>query len=348
VAGLVLSAAPLLAFVAPSSPASAASATLFASPTGVSFGDVPLGTLAVQGFFLQNTGFVDETINFPLSGFPITGDVNDFGVAPDPTCQPTPSTTIDIAPGGVCTIDVVFAPGALGSRNATVTIQGSTGSSVTLNLSGTGGTGYYEVDSRGDVMPTGDALYFGDTGGTPLNHPVVGIAPTGDDGGYWLVASDGGVFSYGDASFHGSMGGTPLNKPVVGMAATPDGGGYWQVASDGGIFAFGDAPFYGSTGNIHLNQPIVGMAATPHGGGYWMVASDGGIFSFGDAPFLGSMGGTPLNQPIVGIAPTPQGGGYWMAASDGGIFNFGNADFFGSMGGKPLNAPIVGLAANVT
>ena len=40
-----------------------------------------------------------------------------------------------------------------------------------------------------------------------LNHPIVGIAQTGDDGGYWLVASDGGIFNYGDAGFFGSAGG---------------------------------------------------------------------------------------------------------------------------------------------
>ncbi len=204
---------------------------------------------------------------------------------------------------------------------------------------------YWLVASDGGIFSFGNAQFFGSTGGTPLNKPVVGMAPTASGNGYWLVASDGGIFNYGGAAFHGSEGGKPLNAPIVGMAATPDGGGYWEVASDGGIFSFGDAKFYGSQGGKPLNKPIVGMAGTPDALGYWLVASDGGIFSFGDADFHGSTGGMPLNKPIVGMAATPDGFGYWLVASDGGIFTFGDAVFAGSTGAKPLNAPIVGIVA---
>ena len=189
------------------------------------------------------------------------------------------------------------------------------------------------------------AGFYGSTGGTKLNQPIVGMASTPSGNGYWLVASDGGIFSYGDAGFFGSTGGTKLNQPIVGMASTPSGNGYWLVASDGGIFSYGDAGFFGSTGGTKLNQPIVGMASTPSGNGYWLVASDGGIFSYGDAGFFGSTGGTKLNQPIVGMASTPSGNGYWLVASDGGIFSYGDAGFFGSTGGTKLNQPIVGMAS---
>jgi hypothetical protein len=114
----------------------------------------------------------------------------------------------------------------------------------------------------GDYLLGSDAQYYGSTGNTTLNRPIVGLAATPDGGGYWLVASDGGVFSFGDAQFYGSTGGRTLDRPIVGMAATPDGRGYWLVASDGGIFNFGDAHFDGSAGDVLLNQPIVGMAST--------------------------------------------------------------------------------------
>jgi hypothetical protein len=203
---------------------------------------------------------------------------------------------------------------------------------------------YWLVASDGGIFSFGGAPFYGSTGGTVLNKPVVGMASTSDGRGYWLVASDGGIFSYGDATFYGSTGSMVLNKPVVGMAPTPDGKGYWLVASDGGIFSYGDAKFFGSTGSMTLNKPVVGMASTPSGNGYWLVASDGGIFSYGDASFYGSTGGIVLNQPIVGMITGPGGGGYFLVASDGGIFSYGTMQFYGSLGGVPLKHPIMAAA----
>ncbi len=202
------------------------------------------------------------------------------------------------------------------------------------------GSGYYEVDARGDVAAFGGAVCYGAMTGTPLNRPVVGMAIDPATGGYWLVATDGGIFAF-NAPFLGSTGNIHLNQPVVGMSGDQSGNGYWMVASDGGIFAFGDAPFLGSTGNIHLNKPVVGMAVDPATGGYWLVATDGGIFSFGGAPFLGSTGSIHLNRPIVGMAPLSDGSGYRLIASDGGVFTF-HAPFYGSTGNIHLNQPIIG------
>jgi hypothetical protein len=200
------------------------------------------------------------------------------------------------------------------------------------------GGGYWMVGSDGGVFSSGDAGFFGSTGGLHLNKPVVGMAATPDGGGYWFVASDGGIFAYGDAQFYGSMGGTPLNKPIVGMAATPSGHGYWLVASDGGIFAYGDAQFDGSTGSIQLNEPIVGMSGTPSGQGYWFVAADGGVFSYGDAQFFGSTTNVHLNAPVAGMTSTYSGDGYWIAVSDGGVFHYGDAAFFpGGLGRQGIS-----------
>jgi hypothetical protein len=203
---------------------------------------------------------------------------------------------------------------------------------------------YWLVASDGGIFSFGGAHFYGSTGGTVLNKPVVGMAATGDGAGYWLVASDGGIFSYGDAQFYGSTGSIALNKPVVGMAATHDGGGYWLVASDGGIFSYGDAHFFGSTGAMRLNQPVVGMAATPSGNGYWLVASDGGIFAYGDAQFYGSTGSIHLNQPIISMLPGPDGLGYFLVAADGGMFSYGDTNFYGSLGGVPIKHPIAAAA----
>ncbi len=240
----------------------------------------------------------------------------------------------------------ITATSPAGSGGVDVTVTNGQGTSIPNGLDRFGyEVGYWLAASDGGIFSY-NVPFNGSAGGTPLNMPVVGAAPTPDAGGYWLAASDGGVFSYGDAGFFGSAGDLVLNKPVVGIAPSPTGAGYWLVASDGGVFNYGAAGFYGSTGNIALNAPIVGITPTPDGAGYWLVASDGGVFSFGDAAFYGSMGGTHLNQPVVGIAATPDGHGYWLVAADGGVFSFGDANFYGSMGGIPLNKPVVGIAAN--
>jgi hypothetical protein len=312
--------------------------TVTASPTQIDFGEITLGDVSASSTVtLTNTGTVQAT----FTGVELTGaDTDDFIPAADPgTCD------VSIAPGASCTINSIFIPGALGTRTATLTPIGNWSPAPSVSFTGTGGEGYYIVTAQGEVDAFGDAGFYGDLSQDHLNHPVVGLAPTGDDGGYWLATSNGGISTFGDATNYGSVEADHLNNPIVGIAATPDGGGYWLVASDGGIFTFGDAKYYGSTGNLKLNKPIVGMAVTPDGGGYWLVASDGGIFAFGDALYYGSTGGIKLNKPVVGMTETPDGAGYWLVASDGGIFSFGDAQFQGSTGAIKLNRPIVGMAA---
>jgi RHS repeat-associated protein len=95
----------------------------------------------------------------------------------------------------------------------------------TVVVAPSSGKGYWLVAADGGVFAYGDAAFAGSAGGTHLNSPVVGMAPTSSGKGYWLVAADGGVFAYGDAAFAGSAGGTHLYSPVVGIegGASPAG-----------------------------------------------------------------------------------------------------------------------------
>jgi hypothetical protein len=351
---LVLSGASLAegSFGADSSAGAASPRLLQIDPGVVEFPDTTLGTQTETSTILKNEGSSTDVVDL-LSGsvtFSGTG-ADDYQVIAGGCPHPQqaggdPPAVIILMPGQTCGLEIYFTPGGLGDRSATMMIQGSADASgLAVTVQGSGSIGYYEVDQKGTVAHIGDAAYYGDASGGPLNQPIVAMAQTGDNGGYWLVGSDGGIFNYGDANFYGSAGGIHLNQPIVGMASAHFGVGYWLVASDGGIFAYGDAGFYGSAGSIHLNKPVVGMAANPAGGGYWLVASDGGIFAYGDAGFYGSTGSIHLNKSVVGMAATPDGRGYWLVASDGGIFAYGDAQFYGSTASNPLNQPIVAMAS---
>ncbi len=210
-------------------------------------------------------------------------------------------------------------------------------------------TGYWQFSLDGGVFSFGDATFYGSMGGSKLNAPVVGLAPTPSGKGYWLVGLDGGVFSFGDAKYHGSTGGLKLNAPVVGIIPTPTGRGYWMVATDGGVFSFGDATFVGSLGSTPPAAPIVGFAPVPAGGGYWMLGSDGEVYPFGAAQDFGDARGATA-APVVSFAPTATGKGYWIAATDGLIANFGDAKTLAptrAPSGAGLH-PVVGLVRSRT
>ena len=206
--------------------------------------------------------------------------------------------------------------------------------------------GYWQVASDGGIFSFGAAQFYGSTGSTKLNEPVVGMAATGNGGGYWLVASDGGVFAYGNAQFYGSTGSIRLNKPIIGLIPTLDDGGYWLIASDGGVFAYGDAKFYGSLGAGGASSPVTAAAPAFLDGGYWIVDANGQVFSFGNAHFQGQPSWAPGGYRITGMAPTASSNGYWLASANGNVADFGDAASYGSMVGTPLNSPVVGMAAN--
>ena len=77
--------------------------------------------------------------------------------------------------------------------------------------------GYWLVGSDGGIFTFGSANFFGSTGSTALQRPVVGIAPTAHRGGYWLVASDGGAFAFGGAGFVGSIPGLGMHPAGSGL-----------------------------------------------------------------------------------------------------------------------------------
>jgi hypothetical protein len=222
-----------------------------------------------------------------------------------------------------------------------VAVGKNVGSSTTGAVVGlTKPQGYWLVGSDGGIFSFGSATFHGSTGSLVLQRPVVGIAPTNDEGGYWLTASDGGVFAFGDSQYLGSLPGLgfhpagsglphSLNKPVVGLVPSIDDGGYFMVASDGGVFAFGDAQFAGSCPGLANGCAGAGVAVMPDatGQGYWLVTATGNVYAFGDASYFGGPG--PQTSPIVSAVRTPDGHGYWILDANGQVFNYGDAASLG-------------------
>jgi hypothetical protein len=347
----------VLAVITGSSPASAAT-VLTATPTSLPFGDVRVGTLALDDttkLTLTNAG----DTNITIGSISNVGDqVNDFagltGINPttfdaDPSVdclkEPDGVTPRTLAPTESCVIFVLAYPTGFGLRTTTMTVKDDSDATLLgVSLSVNGTEGYYVAGEQGDVAKFGDAIDYGDATDINLNAPIVDMAQVPFGEGYWLLGLDGGVFAYGpDANALGSTGGMALNAPVIAMSPrSPDG--YYLAALDGGVFNYGpDAPFKGSMGGQPLNAPVVGIAVDPLHDGYWLVASDGGVFAFGDASYSGSMGGKSLNAPVVGMVADPDGVGYWLVASDGGVFAF-DAPFVGSYGGTNLNSPMIDIA----
>ena len=173
---------------------SALTAHFGASNNGINFGSVTLGDYVTADSEAAGVGLLNnEMTPDSVTSIDITGPDSDDFVAQSTGCT-------NVAPNGNCSVDVIFSPGALGTRTATMTITSENGSPVVIPLTGEGTTGYYQVTAQGRVANFGDAALFGDASGNHLTHPIVSIAPTGDNGGYWLAASDGGVFTFGDAA----------------------------------------------------------------------------------------------------------------------------------------------------
>ena len=309
---------------------------------GLGFGEITLGTYGgPDTFTLLNKNSSTDTIDLS-TGMSFSGQgADDYLVTPSSSCTTASGgNTVILAPTSACTMNVSFYPGALGERDATVTIQGSVGAEWSVLLQGAGTIGYYQVDSLGNVATAGDAAYYGDAGGSPLNRPIVGMAVTPDGGGYWLVASDGGIFSFGDAAFYGSTGAIHLNKPIVG-----DGGDSRRPGLLAGRLRRRDlllrrrgsstarpAASPEQADRRHGVRPLTGRATG------WSRPTAGSSPSATPCS-TARPGPFTLNKPIVGMAATPDGQGYWLVASDGGIFSFGDAPFYGSIGRHPAEPP---------
>jgi hypothetical protein len=174
-----------------------------------------------------------------------------------------------------------------------------------------------------NVHERGGATFYGSTGTTSLQSPVVAMDRTPSGNGYWLVTEHGAVYGYGDAAAFGGPFISPSFESVVDLATRP-AGGYWTLTNRGSVMNFGGAPHYGGSPPFNAADPIVAMAAHPASTGYLLLSRSGGVFTYGSAQFLGSI--VPnATAPAVDIAYAPDGMGYWITEANGNVTRFGSA-----------------------
>jgi hypothetical protein len=188
-AGAVALGGPVAVLAMTPAPAGAVPLVLTVDTNNVSFQATTLGDFSVGNPFTLTNNSANTIVINGTTGFVITGvGADDYSGFPESNCNVDGSGNVTLAPSGTglntCTFDNFFNPGALGPRPATLQITDTAADpSVTINLSGSGAIGYYQVSSSGRVAHFGDAAFYGDATNVHLNRPIEGIAQTGDDGG---------------------------------------------------------------------------------------------------------------------------------------------------------------------
>jgi sugar lactone lactonase YvrE len=116
------------------------------TPNPVVFTSEPMGTASAPvAITLTNTGGAALTVNsFSFGG----ADASDFTQGTT-TCTGTPIIT-----NGTCTVNVVFTPGALGTREGTIIVASNAFASPVATLTGTGGTPTADLNPTSLAFPS--------------------------------------------------------------------------------------------------------------------------------------------------------------------------------------------------
>ena len=113
---------------------------------------------------------------------------NEGGVLNSVSC-PTSSECVAVgneSPSGILTIFTTSNDGSTWTEQPTSDGQVGGGTLYSISCSSDATCGVQSGGGAGmmSLLPTGNAAFYGPTGGRPLNRPIVGMAATPDGGGY--------------------------------------------------------------------------------------------------------------------------------------------------------------------
>lgn len=168
--------------------------SLAVDPTSLNFPNVPVGGVSTPlTATLTNDGI--GPVSIPAAAVTITGlNASDFQIDSE-DCE---SQVLDS--GDSCEVDVVFAPGAFGGKNAALEVaHDATGSPTTVVLSGFGTAnpgigldpGSHDFGSRRITVDTSSQTFIVEsTGTTPLSIGIGDIQVTGSDASQFSIDGD--------------------------------------------------------------------------------------------------------------------------------------------------------------
>jgi hypothetical protein len=256
--------------------------TFSATPTSLAFGDVPVGTKDTRIIQLKNS----TTANILISKIAATG--SGFSVSG----INTPTT---LHAGSAVQFDVAFLPEASGTADGTMTVTESSGSKLTVALSGTG-----EGSSRVlDVTP--GSVSFGDVD--------VNETSTAD-----VTLKNGGNSNISVTSVRSS--GTGLSTTGVSANTTIEPGQSATVKAEYAPKAAGNLSgtitVASNASNGTVTVPVSGTAVTPPPSGssavdlHWNASSSSSVTGYN--VYRGSASGGPYTKlsssPVSGTSYT--------------------------------------------
>ena len=149
-------------------------AQLQVNPTSLNFGNVAVGNSATKSITLTNTG----NAGIQISAITVTGaGISGSGV----------STPLFLYPSATATVDLTFAPNAVGSVNGTLTVSSdASGSPMTIPVNGTGSQaglsispGNFAFGSVTDGQTKSEAFTLTNTGSGPLTISQLAVSGAG-------------------------------------------------------------------------------------------------------------------------------------------------------------------------
>jgi len=258
------------------------------SPTSLSFGGQRVGTVSEsKTTTLTNSGNAPLTI----SSIGVTG-ANAGEYAQSNTCPSSPST---LAAGATCTISVTFAPLAVGSRSASVTITDNAAASPhSVGLSGTGTAPAatltpVSLGFGSQIVGTTSAAQtatLANTGTAPLTIGSIGVTGT-NAGDYGQTSACPATLAAGaSCSISVTFAPTASGSRVASLSVTDDAAGSPHAVA--------------LTGTGTVSAPAVGLTPTA----LTFSSQTVGTTSTAKSTTLSNTGSAPLTIGAIGLAGT--------------------------------------------